>query len=121
MTNTSPGDGLRNRLLDAALVVKDGKFIYVGDEAGIFTELYVEPGVPHAYEYLEWTPQAYRFFELRNHATERMLGAEKDMKESAEAKAFRELLLKYNIESYLKCLFRGVLLIQGAAGDNRLW
>ena len=33
------------------------------------------------------------------HATERMLGAEKDMKESAEAKAFRELLLKYNIES----------------------
>ena len=67
-------------------------------EAGIFTELYVEPGVPHAYEYLEWTPQAHRFFELRNHATARMLGAEKDVKESAEAKAFRELLLKYNME-----------------------
>ena len=67
-------------------------------EAGIFTELYVEPGVPHAYEYLEWTPQAHRFFELRNHATARMLGAEKDVKESDEAKAFRELLLKYNIE-----------------------
>ena len=67
-------------------------------EAGIFTELYVEPGVPHAYEYLEWTPQAHRFFELRNHATARMLGAEKDVKESAEAEAFRELLLKYNIE-----------------------
>ena len=67
-------------------------------EAGIFTELYVEPGVPHAYEYLEWTPQAQRFFELRNHATARMLGAEKDVKESAEAKAFRELLLKYNME-----------------------
>ena len=46
-------------------------------EASIFTELYVEPGVPHAYEYLEWTPQAHRFFELRNHATARMLGAEK--------------------------------------------
>jgi hypothetical protein len=27
-----------------------------------------------------------------------MLGAEKDVKESAEAQAFRELLLKYNIE-----------------------
>ena len=67
-------------------------------EAGIFTELYVEPGVPHAYEYLYWTPQAHRFFELRNHATARMLGAEKDVKESAEAQAFRELLLKYNLE-----------------------
>jgi acetyl esterase/lipase len=67
-------------------------------EAGIFTELYVEPGVPHAYEYLYWTSQAQRFFELRDHATARMLGAEKDVKESDEAKAFRELLLKYNIE-----------------------
>ena len=67
-------------------------------EAGIFTELYVEPGVPHAYEYLDWTPQAQRFFELRNHATARMLGAEKDVQESAEAQAFRELLSKYNIE-----------------------
>ena len=67
-------------------------------QAGIFTELYVEPGVPHAYEYLEWTPQARRFFELRDHATARMLGAEKDIPESAEAKAFRELLSKYNIE-----------------------
>ena len=67
-------------------------------EAGIFTELYVEPGVPHAYEYLYWTSQAKRFFELRDHATARMLGTEKDVKESEEAKAFKELLLKYNIE-----------------------
>ena len=67
-------------------------------EAGIFTELYVEPGVPHAYEYLYWTSQAHRFFELRDHATARMLGAEKDIKESDEAKAFKELLSKYNIE-----------------------
>ncbi|MBQ2208906.1 MAG: alpha/beta hydrolase [Prevotella sp.] len=67
-------------------------------EAGVFIEFYMEPGVPHAYEYLEWTPQARRFLELRNHATARMLGAEKDVKESAEEKAFRELLLKYNIE-----------------------
>jgi hypothetical protein len=47
---------------------------------------------------LEWTPQAHRFLELRNHATSRMLGADKDVKESAEEKAFRELLLKYNLE-----------------------
>ena len=66
-------------------------------EAGVFTELYVEPGVPHAYEYLEWTPQAHRFLELRNRATARMLGAEKNQEESDEAKAFRELLIKYNI------------------------
>jgi len=44
-----------------------------------------------------WTPQAHRFFELRDHATARMLGAEKDVEESAEAQAFRELLSKYNI------------------------
>ena len=43
-------------------------------QAGVFTELHVEPGVPHAYEYLEWTPQADRFFELRDNATTRMLG-----------------------------------------------
>ena len=41
---------------------------------------------------------AHRFFELRDHATARMLGAEKDVKESEEAKAFKELLLKYNLE-----------------------
>lgn len=49
-------------------------------EAGIFTELYVEPGVPHAYEYLEWTPQASRFLELRDRATARMLGNVKEPK-----------------------------------------
>ena len=77
----------KDNLHATALVVKDGKFIYVGDDAGL-----------SAYEYLYWTPQAHRFFELRNHATARMLGAEKDMKESDEAKAFKELLLKYNLE-----------------------
>ena len=50
-------------------------------EAGVFTELYVEPGVPHAYEYLEGTPQTERFFELRDHATARMLGQEYAPKE----------------------------------------
>ena len=47
-------------------------------QAGIYTELYVEPGVPHAYEYLSWTPQADRFFMLRDHATLRMLGKDPD-------------------------------------------
>ncbi|MBQ2671125.1 MAG: hypothetical protein IJG06_10320 [Clostridia bacterium] len=50
-------------------------------QAGIFTELYVEPGVPHAYEYLEGTPQTERFFELRNNATARMLGIKNNSKE----------------------------------------
>ena len=43
-------------------------------QAGVSTELHVEPGVPHAYEYLGWTPQADRFFALRDNATARMLG-----------------------------------------------
>jgi hypothetical protein len=44
----------------------------------------LEPGVPHAYEYLEGTPQTERFYELRNHATARMLGLEYDPKASEE-------------------------------------
>ncbi len=43
-------------------------------QAGIYTELHVEPGVPHAYEYLEGTPQTERFYKLRNNATAQMLG-----------------------------------------------
>ena len=66
-------------------------------EAGIFTELHVEPGVPHAYEYLAWTPQAKHFLKLRNNATLRMLGAEKEYEESAEEKEYKELF-KYIIE-----------------------
>ncbi len=50
-------------------------------QAGIFTELHVEPGVPHAYEYLEGTPQTNRFFELRDNATARMLGIKNTPKE----------------------------------------
>lgn len=46
-------------------------------QAGVFTELHVEPGVPHAYEYLEGTPQASRFYELRDNATARMLGIDR--------------------------------------------
>ena len=61
-------------------------------EAGVFTELYVEPGVPHAYEYLEGTPQTERFFELRDHATARMLGIDYNAKASEEKTVFGSLL-----------------------------
>lgn len=61
-------------------------------EAGIFTELYVEPGVPHAYEYLEGTPQTERFFELRDRATARMLGMDYNPKASEEETIFGSLL-----------------------------
>ena len=43
-----------------------------------------------------------QFFELRNHATAWMLGAEKDFEEAAAEKAFRELLSMYNIETIRK-------------------
>ena len=43
-------------------------------EAGVFTELYVEPGVPHSYDDVEGTSQTTRFLEMRDHATARMLG-----------------------------------------------
>jgi len=46
-------------------------------EAGVFTELHVEPGVPHAYESFSWTPQAEQFNELRDNATTRMLASKK--------------------------------------------
>ncbi|MCR5844513.1 MAG: alpha/beta hydrolase [Oscillospiraceae bacterium] len=60
-------------------------------QAGVFTELHVEPGVPHAYEYLNGTPQTNRFYELRDNATALMLGVEKA---SAENTVF-ENILKY--------------------------
>ena len=60
-------------------------------EAGIFTELHVEPGVPHAYESLEGTPQEKRFKELRNNATARMLGNT----ETSDEEAYYEDILKY--------------------------
>ena len=60
-------------------------------EAGIFTELHVEPGVPHAYESLEGTPQEERFKELRNAATARMLGNA----ETSDEEAYYEDILKY--------------------------
>ena len=63
-------------------------------QAGVFCELHVEPGVPHAYEYLEGTPQTDRFFELRDAATARMLGLKQGSKASKEETVF-EAILKY--------------------------
>ncbi len=60
-------------------------------QAGVFTELHVEPGVPHSYECFSWTPQAERFNELRDDATARMLGTENDAEESEEEKGYKEL------------------------------
>ena len=50
-------------------------------QAGVFTELYVEPGLPHAYDALDGTPQTERFDKLRNNATVRMLGIKNNQKE----------------------------------------
>ena len=61
-------------------------------EAGVFTELYVEPGVPHAYEYLEGTPQTERFYEMRDRATAHMLGLKYNPKASEEKTIFGSLL-----------------------------
>ncbi|MBQ3426157.1 MAG: alpha/beta hydrolase [Clostridia bacterium] len=61
-------------------------------QAGIFTELHIEPGVPHAYEYLEGTPQTNRFFELRDSATARMLGIKNYSKASDEKTVFGSIL-----------------------------
>jgi acetyl esterase/lipase len=65
-------------------------------QAGVFTELYVEPGVPHSYEGFSWTPQAERFSELRDTATARMLGngseAEVSEEEAEMTEALKQLL-----------------------------
>ncbi|MDO4418603.1 MAG: alpha/beta hydrolase [Eubacteriales bacterium] len=46
-------------------------------QAGVFTELYVEPGVPHAYDAFAGTPQTDRSDTLRDNAIARMFGARK--------------------------------------------
>lgn len=61
-------------------------------QAGVFTELYVEPGVPHAYDAFGWTPQSERFTELKNHATKRMLGEEDSAEDSGEEGEYGELI-----------------------------
>ena len=64
-------------------------------QAGVLTELHVEPGVPHAYDALEGTPQADRFSELRDNAVMRMLGNKKAVKASDKKTAFEDVLSKY--------------------------
>lgn len=46
-------------------------------EAGVFTNLHVEAGVPHAYDGLSWTPQVERFNEMKGAAVAHMFGIDK--------------------------------------------
>jgi len=61
-------------------------------EAGVFAELYVEPGVPHSYDALTGTPQEVRFNALRDNAIARMFGKETAAGSSEEEKAYEGLL-----------------------------
>ena len=61
-------------------------------EAGVLTELHVEPGVPHAYDAFSWTPQTARCEELKEKATARMFGNEEKPKTSDKEAEFGELL-----------------------------
>jgi acetyl esterase/lipase len=60
-------------------------------EAGVFTELHVEPGVPHAYDSFSWTPQSARSEELKVKATARMFGREEKPK-APDTEEYRALL-----------------------------
>ena len=66
-------------------------------EAGVFTELYVEPGVPHAYDCFEGTPQEKRLSELRDNAIARMFGIENDSNNSEEEEVY-EGIIKYLVD-----------------------
>ena len=60
-------------------------------EAGVFTELHVEPGVPHAYDSFSWTPQTARSEELKDKATARMFGTN-EKPETSDSEEYRALL-----------------------------
>jgi len=47
-------------------------------QAGVFTELYVEPGVPHSCDSLAGIPQTERVAKMRDNATRRMLGIKEE-------------------------------------------
>ena len=68
-------------------------------EAGVFTELYVEPGVPHAYDAFAGTPQEKRFNELRDNAIARMFRTENDSNVSEKEEGY-EGFIKYLIDMY---------------------
>ena len=66
-----------------------GSAFLLAKEYQAATELYVEPGVPHAYEYFDGTPQTERFYRLRDNATARMLGRPANPSPSAIAPLIR--------------------------------
>ena len=61
-------------------------------QAGVSTELHVEPGLPHAYDAIEGTPQTERFTKLRDKAASRMLGTEDHSKASEEGIKLGDIL-----------------------------
>ena len=61
-------------------------------QAGVFTELYVEPGVPHSYDSLAGTPQTERIAKMRDNATRRMLGIKEEPKPADEGIKFSDII-----------------------------
>ena len=61
-------------------------------QAGVFTELYVEPGVPHSYDSLAETPQTKRLARMRDNATRRMLGIKEEPKPLDEGFKFGDII-----------------------------
>ena len=68
-------------------------------EAGVFTELYVEPGVPHAYDSFAGTPQEIRSNERRDNAIARMFGTDYEPEASEEEEGY-EGYIKYLVDMY---------------------
>ena len=61
-------------------------------QAGVFTELYVEPGVPHSYDSLAGTPQTAQLAKMRDNATRRMLGIKEEQKPADEEIKFSDII-----------------------------
>ncbi len=68
-------------------------------EAGVFTELYVEPGVPHAYDSFAGTPQEIRLNERRDNAIALMFGTDYEPEASEEEEGY-EGYIKYLVDMY---------------------
>jgi acetyl esterase/lipase len=68
-------------------------------EAGVFTELYVEPGVPHAYDSFAGTPQEIRSNERRDNAIALMFGTDYEPEASEEEEGY-EGYIKYLVDMY---------------------
>ncbi len=65
-------------------------------EAGVYTELHVEPGVPHAYDAFEGTPQTNLLEQLRDNAIARMFG-----KHDYEGPSEEDIKLAENLKQLL--------------------